>query len=293
MSGAWSRGTTAVVVVSVVLAVSGGCAVERTFTDTASPLEVPAPEPPPTAGVLDYQLGGAYDEVDAGSGPVAPDVVVRDATAEPLPGAYSVCYVNGFQTQPGEADRWLDDHEDLLLHDASGGLVVDPDWPDEHVLDPSTPEQREGILAILGPVVTGCADDGFDAVEIDNLDTWTRFDAIDEDGAHALARAYVDLAHDAGLAIAQKNAAEVAGVARGVLGFDFAVTEECAVFDECAAYTDVYGDHVLQVEYPDALDDAGLTFDDVCARDDRAPLTVLRDRDLVTPDDPDYVYMTC
>lgn len=292
MSRAWSRGTTAAVVLALAAGATG-CTVDRTPTATASPLQVPAPDLPPTDGVLDYQLGGAYDEVDAGSGPVAPDVVVRDATAEPLPGAYSVCYVNGFQTQPGEADRWLDDHEDLLLHEASGGLVVDPDWPDEHVLDPSTPEQREGILAILGPVVTGCADDGFDAVEIDNLDTWTRFDAIDEDGAHALARAYVDLAHDAGLAIAQKNAAEVAGVARGVLGFDFAVTEECAVFDECAAYTDVYGDHVLQVEYPDALDDAGLTFDDVCARDDRAPLTVLRDRDLVTPDDPDYVYMTC
>ena len=250
------------------------------------------PRLPPTEGVLDYQLGGAYDEVDPGSGPVTPDVVVRDATAEPLPGAYSVCYVNGFQTQPGDADRWRG-HEDLLLHDADGTPVVDPDWPDEHVLDPSTAEQREGILAILGPVVSGCADDGFDAVEIDNLDTWTRFDAIDEDGAHALARAYVDLAHDAGLAVAQKNAAEVAPLAARDLGFDLAVTEECAVFDECAAYTAVYGDHVLQVEYPDALADAGLTFDDVCARDARAPLVVLRDRDLVAPDEPGYLYETC
>ena len=271
----------------------GACASEPATTVTAPPLPATSPQPPPTRGVLDYQLGGTADVVDDGSGPVAPDVVVRDATAEPLPGAYSVCYVNGFQTQPGEADRWLDDHEDLLLHDAVGGLVVDPDWPDEHVLDPSTAAQRDGILAVLGPVVLGCADDGFDAVEIDNLDTWTRFAAIDEDGAHALARAYVDLAHDAGLAVAQKNAAEVAQVARDTLGFDFAVTEECAVWDECAAYTDAYGDHVLQVEYPDALADAGLTFADVCARDDRAPLTVLRDRDLVAPDDPGYVYETC
>ncbi|MGO3814770.1 MAG: endo alpha-1,4 polygalactosaminidase, partial [Cellulosimicrobium funkei] len=92
---------------------------------------------------------------------------------------------------------------------------------------------------------------------------------------------------------AQKNAAEIATVAQDDLGFDLAVTEECAVFDECAAYTDVYGDHVLQVEYPDALADAGLTFDDVCARDDRAPLTDLRDRDLVGPDEPGYVYASC
>ena len=270
-----------------------GCASEPATTVTATPLPLTAPELPPTRGVLDYQLGGTADVVDDGSGPVAPDVVVRDATADPLPGAYSVCYVNGFQTQPGEAERWLDDHEDLLLHDDGGGLVVDPDWPDEYVLDPSTPEQREGILAILGPVVTGCAESGFDAVEIDNLDTWTRFDEIDEDGGHALARAYVGLAHDAGLAVAQKNAAEIAHLAHDDLGFDFAVTEECAVWDECAAYTDAYGDHVLQVEYPDALADAGLTFADVCARDDRAPLTIVRDRDLVAPDEPGYVYETC
>ncbi len=248
---------------------------------------------PPTSGVLDYQLGGAYDVLDAGGAATPIDVVVRDATADPLPGAYSVCYVNGFQTQPGDADLWTGEREDLLLHDAGGELVVDPDWPDEYVLDPSTPEQRAGILEVLGPVVSGCADAGFDAVEIDNLDTWTRFDRIAEDGAHALARAYVDLAHDAGLAAAQKNAAEITRTAHDDLGFDLAVTEECAVWDECAAYTDVYGDHVLQVEYPDALAEAGTTFDDVCARDDRAPLTVLRDRGLVAAGEPGYVRDAC
>ncbi|MEN5074116.1 endo alpha-1,4 polygalactosaminidase [Isoptericola cucumis] len=250
---------------------------------------------PPTAGVFDYQLGGAYDEVDAGAGsggPVPVDVVVRDATADPLPGAYNVCYVNGFQTQPGDAEAWLERAE-LLLHDADGELVVDPDWPDEYVLDPSTEAQREGILDVLGPAVTGCADAGFDAVEIDNLDTWTRFDEIESAGAYALARAYVETAHDAGLAIAQKNAAEITGVAHGELGFDFAVTEECAAWSECAAYTDVYGDHVLQVEYPDALEEAGLTFDDVCALDERAPLTILRDRDLVAAGEDGYVFAAC
>ncbi|WP_454041853.1 endo alpha-1,4 polygalactosaminidase [Cellulosimicrobium sp. Marseille-Q8652] len=271
---------TAVLVAGATTVVLAGC--------SAAP-SPPAYRLPPTEGTFDYQLGAAYDV------PGGLDVVVRDATAEPADGAYSVCYVNGFQTQPAETDRWVREHEDLLLHDASGQLVVDPDWPDEHVLDPSTAVQRDGILEILGPVVTGCADAGFDAVEIDNLDTWTRFDdpdtgRIDEEGALALATAYVDLAHDAGLAVAQKNAAEIAAVARDDLGFDFAVTEECAVYDECAAYTDVYGDHVLQVEYDDALPEP---FDRVCARTDRAPLTVLRDRDLVGPDDAGYVRAQC
>jgi hypothetical protein len=243
---------------------------------------------PPVSGRFDYQLGAAY-ELEGGL-----DVVVRDATADPADGAYGVCYVNGFQTQPGEADLWLDGNEDLLLHDAAGELVVDPDWPDEYVLDPSTQEQRDRILGVLGPVVTGCADAGFDAVEIDNLDTWTRFTdpatgLIEKDAALALAAAYIDLAHEAGLAIGQKNAAEVTAQARD-LGFDFAVTEECAAYDECGSYTGVYGEHVLQIEYTDNLPDG---FDAVCADPDRAPLTILRDRDLVGPGDAAYAYEQC
>ncbi|WP_108496034.1 endo alpha-1,4 polygalactosaminidase [Promicromonospora sp. AC04] len=243
---------------------------------------------PPTTGRFDYQLGTAY-ELDGGL-----DVVVRDATAEPAADAYNVCYVNGFQTQPGEADLWLDGNEDLLLHDAAGELVVDPDWPDEYVLDPSTDTKRGRVLDILGPVITGCAETGFDAIEIDNLDTWTRFTEpstglIEKADALALAGSYLDVAHEAGLAIGQKNAAEATTDGRE-LGFDFAVTEECAAYDECGAYTGVYGENVLQVEYTDNLPDG---FDAVCAGPDRAPLTILRDRDLVGPDGEAYAYEQC
>jgi hypothetical protein len=146
---------------------------------------------PPVSGQFDYQLGAAY-ELEGGL-----DVVVRDATAEPAAGSYNICYVNGFQTQPGDAGFWLDGNEDLLLHDAAGNLVVDPDWPDEYVLDPSTQAKRDRILDVLGPVVTGCADAGFDAVEIDNLDTWTRFTdpktgLIEQEDALALAGSYIE-----------------------------------------------------------------------------------------------------
>lgn len=255
--------------------------------DTAS-LNVSDVALPPTSGRFDYQLGTAY-ELDGGL-----DVVVRDATAEPADGAYGVCYVNGFQTQPGEADLWLDGNEDLLLHDAAGELVVDPDWPDEYVLDPSTEERRDRILGLLGPVLTGCADAGFDAVEIDNLDTWTRFaepgtGLIEREDALALAGSYIALAHESGLAIGQKNAAEATAAARE-LGFDFAVTEECGAYDECGAYTDVYGEHVLQIEYTDNLPEG---FEAACADPDRAPLTILRDRDLVGPGDEAYAYEQC
>jgi hypothetical protein len=277
----------AALVVLTLTACQAGPGTGQVVDDPAAPEAVSATLPP-TSGQFDYQLGAAY-ELDGGL-----DVVVRDATAEPAPGAYNVCYVNGFQTQPGEADLWLDGNEDLLLHDAAGELVVDPDWPDEYVLDPSTEAKRAGIVDILGQVITGCADAGFDAVEIDNLDTWTRFTdpatgLIERDAALALAGAYIDLAHESGLAIGQKNAAEATTAARE-LGFDFAVTEECAAYDECGSYTGVYGEHVLQIEYTDNLSEG---FDAVCADPDRAPLTILRDRDLVGPDDAAYAYEQC
>ncbi|EGD44886.1 putative secreted protein [Nocardioidaceae bacterium Broad-1] len=253
----------------------------------AAPSADTAPDLPPTDGVFDYQLGGTADELADGT-PI--DVVARDATAEPLEGAYNVCYVNGFQTQPG-AD-WSE-HSSALLRDASGDPVRDPDWPDEYILDPSTASARSAIVEMVGPVIESCAESGFDAVEIDNLDTWTRFDSISRKGVFALASAYVTTAHDLGLAIAQKNAAEAARTARDDLGFDFAVVEECGAYDECAAYTDVYGSHVLQIEYPDSLAEADLSFAAICADPARAPLTILRDRNLVEQDDAAYVYEAC
>lgn len=239
---------------------------------------------PPASGGLDYQLGGAY--------PADVAVVVRDAGADPLPGAFSICYVNGFQTQPDEAEQW-EARPELLLTDDAGVPVVDPAWPDEYVLDPSSPAQRKGILELVGPVLSGCADAGFDAVEIDNLDTWTRFPAIGWSEARTLAAEYVDLAHSAGLTIGQKNAAEMTAVAHEELGFDFAITEECGAYDECAAYTDVYGQQVLQIEYSDSLAAVEMTFAQVCALPDRAPLTILRDRGLVAQGEPRFVHEVC
>ena len=190
-------------------------------------------EYPPTHGVFDYQLGGTYGRISTPDGESRIDIVVRDSTEEPLVGAYNVCYINGFQTQPGDEAVWLGERADALLLDSAGRPVIDPDWPDEYVLDPSTREQREVILGAVVPLVDACREAGYDAVEIDNLDTWTRFARIDRDGAIALAREYVDAAHQRGLAIAQKNAAEFLGVE---IGFDFAIVESCAAYDECGLY---------------------------------------------------------
>ncbi|NYG58318.1 endo-alpha-1,4-polygalactosaminidase (GH114 family) [Nocardioides daedukensis] len=275
MRGGWAAA------VAMVLTLSG-CAADSAPRQDPSRVLLP-----PVTGQFDYQLGGADDETDLA-------VVVRDASSRPVPGAYNVCYVNGFQTQPEQSATWAADHAELLLHDGAGRLAVDPDWPDEYVLDPSSASQRAAILDIIGPTIADCAAAGFDGVEIDNLDTWTRFaDAetgvISKADAVQLARDYADLAHRHGLAIAQKNTLELAATGPEI-GFDFAVVEECGAYDECAGFRDAYDAHVLQIEYADNLP---RSFADLCRSRERAPLTILRDRDLVPAGQPGHVREQC
>ncbi len=250
-----------------------GCAAEAPYDPPGGP------QLPPAGAALDYQLGGAYDPPDG------VEIVARDRSAASLDDVYSICYVNGFQTQPGEQGIWP---SDLLLHDTSGDVVFDPDWPDEAILDT---RKTDEIAAIVGPWIRECAADGFAAVEFDNLDTYTRTDgALTRSDAVALATRLVGIAHEVGLAAGQKNAAEDAQVLRDRAGFDFAVVEECAAYDECAAYTAVYGERVLAIEYADTLP---RPWSEVCDDPATPASIVLRDRNLVAPSDPDYVFDVC
>jgi hypothetical protein len=237
---------------------------------------------PPVGTGFDYQLGGA-SPVPAGAG-----IVVRDSTDEPAPGTYGVCYVNGFQTQPGET--WPDD----LLVQGDDGPLVDPNWDDEYILDTSTAAKRTAIAARQATAVDRCADAGFQAVEFDNLDSWYRSaGALDADDALALATLLVDHAHGRGLAVAQKNTTDIGSRGRDVAGFDFAIAEECDRWSECADYTAVYGPHVLDVEYTDDLLD---TAEEACERIlalDPAPRAIVRDRDLVPASEDGYAYAAC
>lgn len=262
---------------------SGTTSPTRDASTSAGDGSAPAPDGsvtlPPRGAIPDYQLGGAYPpHSDVG-------VVARDRTASPAAGTYSICYVNAFQTQPGEQGAWP---ADLLLRDADGELVRDPDWPDEVLIDTA---DAAAVAAVVAPWIEGCAASGFDAVEFDNLDTYARAgDALARADNIAVAAALVEVAHRHGLAAGQKNAAEDSGALREAAGFDFAVVEECAAYEECGAYRDVYGDAVIAIEYSDNLP---RDFAQVCADPATPTSVVLRDRDLVTPGDPAYVFETC
>ncbi len=244
---------------------------------------------PPVNSHPDYQLAGAYTPDPA------VDVVGRDRNDPPADGVYSICYINGFQTQPDERQTWP---EDLLLH-IDGVPFADPEWPDEVLLDTSSSANREQIAAIIQPWIKQCANDGFDAVEFDNLDSYTRSGgALSLDDNLAQAQLLVEIAHREGLAAGQKNSAEASQQLHDSAGFDFAVVEECMAYNECQDYAAVYRDHVIDIEYVDeeAIDggSTGYTaFQEYCAHADAPTSMVLRNRDLSTPGSRGYVFRLC
>lgn len=237
--------------------------------------------PLPAGAVADYQLGGAYPP------PRGVTVVARDVTDRPAPGLYNICYVNGFQTQPG-----ADWPEALLLKDGDGAPLADPAWPDEFLLDIGSPETRKANLARLAPVIRTCAEKGFDAVEFDNLDSYTRSGGrLSRQDALAFASLLVAEAARNGLPAGQKNTPELGRLGRDRAGFRFAVAEGCHRWDECAAYTRVYGrDQVLGIEY---ADDLRGSFADACADPDRPGSLILRDRLLAPAGAPGHVLAFC
>ncbi|MDO8392371.1 MAG: endo alpha-1,4 polygalactosaminidase [Actinomycetota bacterium] len=226
---------------------------------------------PPAGAAFDYQLGG-----DAPL-PAGVTVVARDweGGTPPGGGVYAICYVNAFQSQPEV--EWP---AEVVTE------FEDPAWPGEFVIDLSTAASRGRALQRAREMIETCAAKRFDAVEFDNLDTFSRFEDLPFGQAETVryATALVNAAHDTGLAAGQKNTAELLGAP---IGFDFAVVEQCGEYDECAAFQQAYGDQVLAIEYTAE----GLAT--ACAVLGPNASVVLRDLGLSTPLDPGYVYSTC
>lgn len=274
-----------------VLVFLSGCSLDAGAGPTGDTVTTSASAPadhgsivlPRPGSAFDYQLGGGYPP------PPGVTVVARDRTDRPADVGYDICYVNGFQTQPAESESFAAANPDLVLR-VDGEPLVDPGWPDEYVYDTSTDAKRSALAAVVAPWIEQCRTDGYEAVEIDNLDSYTRSnDMLGAEDNLALARLYADAAHRVGLAIAQKNTADRAGDLHSA-GYDFAITESCIEFEECADYTEHY-DVVLDIEYTDELDRD--SFDAACADTDPALSVILRDHDLVKPSDDAYVFDSC
>jgi len=246
----------------------------------AAPAQVLAP---PAHAPFSYQIGGAFSP--------EPGVVIvdRDRQARPVAGLYNICYVNAFQAQPQERRWWLAHHRGLLLY-RHGHPIVDRSWH-EQLLDTSTAAKRGALARIVNAWFTGCARAGFQAVEPDNLDSWGRSHrTLTVHDNLAFAALLIARAHALHLAIAQKNAAELASAGRG-LGFDFAIAEECQAYGECGAYRHAFGREVIEVEYPDNGGSAG--FAAACrARGSRISVSY-RDRGVTPAGHPGYLEQRC
>ena len=261
--------------------------------ETADPSPgAPAYGPPPVNAQFDYQIGGDYEL------PPGVKVVSRDWFIGSAPdGIYAICYVNAFQTQgddpsvdrPDERSNWP---SELVLSE----LGDDPGWEGEYLIDISTADKRAQAAAWVEPMVRTCRDKGFEALEYDNLDSWGRFNdtsvAADvpfgRDDAIAYAELLVELAHDHGMAAAQKNTVDLPRrVSREQIGFDFVVVEDCGRWDECQDYRDVFDDHIVAVEYRKK------DFKETCQLHGDAISVVLRDLLVETPDSDTYVYDDC
>ncbi|GLY05969.1 MULTISPECIES: endo alpha-1,4 polygalactosaminidase [Actinoplanes] len=230
---------------------------------------------------FDYQIGGAYTP------PSGVTVVSRDREASPAAGLYNVCYVNAFQAQPGDESWWKTNHADLLLRDKNGALVIDEDW-NELMFDISTAAKRTALMTVVGPWIDGCKTSGFQAVEFDNLDSYTRSqNLLTQAQAIEFATLLSDRAHTKGLASGQKNLAELTTANAKKIGFDFAVAEECGAWDECDAYTATYGNKVLVIEYSQE------GFTKACKAHGSTLSIVLRDVDVSTKGSGSYVFQTC
>ncbi len=234
----------------------------------------------PTANAsFDYQIGGAYTP------PSGVQVVSRDRNSAPAQGLYNICYVNGFQIQPDEESFWTSQHSNLILKDASGKAVVDEDWG-EILLDTSTAAKRTELATVVGSWIAKCKADGFNAVEVDNLDSYSRSSGLLTQANNVAFMALLSAtAHANGLAIAQKNSSELLGSV-AAMGTDFAVVEECNRYDECGTYQAVYDNLLFIIEY------RSQDFQSGCSAYPGLSI-VLRDLNVSTPSSSAYVYQGC
>jgi hypothetical protein len=249
--------------------------------------------PPPSDARFDYQIGGDYPP------PSGVTVVSRDwfAGRDARGGRYTICYVNAFQTQddergvdrPDERSNWP---RRLVLHK----LGDDPNWGGEFLIDISSPAKRAAAARHVRPMVDRCARKGFEAVEFDNLDSWTRFDGtplanrvpFGRRAAIAYAELLTDHAHGRGLAVAQKNTLELGRhAALHRIGFDFAIAEQCGRYHECRAFTAMYGRHVIVIEY------GRRGFRAACTTVGQRVSVVLRDVPVSIPGSATYRYRAC
>ncbi|MGH2549135.1 MAG: endo alpha-1,4 polygalactosaminidase [Thermomicrobiales bacterium] len=179
-----------------------------------------------------------------------------------------ICYIDAGTREDWRPDA--DQYPDEII-----GNSWD-EWEGERYVD----IRRIDLLApILEARLDMCAEKGFDAVDPDNMDTvWadTGFSLTEQDQI-AFNRWIATTAHERGLAVGQKNVAELTNHLVDV--FDFAVSEDCLVDGWCDQLNPYIaaGKPVFAIEYTDQ----DVDFEAMCAVFAKSGFSgVLKHRDL-------------
>jgi hypothetical protein len=154
-------------------------------------------------------------------------------------GRIVVCYLSAGAWEVFRPDA--DDFPQSVLGEPNG-------WPGERWLDIRR-------LDVLAPIIEArldlCREKGFDGVEVDNIDGYTNETGFPLVAADQLAfnTFLADAAHHRGLSIGLKNDVEQAAILEPL--FDWAINEECALYDECGLLLPFIeaGKAVFHVEY--------------------------------------------
>jgi hypothetical protein len=167
-------------------------------------------------------------------------------------------------------------------------LIGNPDvgWEGSYWLDI---RQLDVLMPILRERATKwCLNKGFDAIEPDETEVWSNNPGfpITRDQNIAFNKAVADMVHSLGLSVGLKGNNSEASVLEPY--FDWALTEQCWEYDECANFRDSFvaaNKLVLNVEYNV---DPDCTF----ARQWHVNSS-RRDLDLVGPTGAGYLYRPC
>jgi hypothetical protein len=143
-------------------------------------------------------------------------------------------------------------------------------WEGERWLDV---RQLDVLVPIMRDRIEMCAQKGFDAVELDDVDGYSNDTGFPLSAADQSAynRALAREVHSRGMSVALKN--DVEQIPALVGSFDFAIDEECAAYHECGALQAFVrrGSAVFHVEY-------GLVRSRFCATTAALGLSSLRKR---------------
>lgn len=176
-----------------------------------------------------------------------------------------ICYFSA-----GSIEDWRDD-ADQFPESAIGSRL--DDWDGERWID----HRDETVRGIMQARIAEAAARGCDGVEPDNIDGFVNssgFDLSEEDTLDYLTFLSTE-AHALDLSVGLKNGPEVAAAV--VPLFDWALVEECVVYDECAAWQPFIAANkaVFHVEYVDRRCEGARMLERACSAEGAAGFSTL------------------